>query len=67
MEYLESMSSVEIISQTGQSDIFPVRKEGSGRHHNFYRQIITVPHHVRQHKLYTGPKAEITEGVRRLA
>nr|XP_022318221.1 uncharacterized protein LOC111121299 [Crassostrea virginica] len=46
MEYLESVSSVEIISQTGQSDIFPVRKEGFGRHHNFYRQIITVPHHA---------------------
>uniref|UniRef100_K1PZX0 Uncharacterized protein n=1 Tax=Magallana gigas TaxID=29159 RepID=K1PZX0_MAGGI len=44
MENLESVSSIEIISESGRDvNIYSVREQGAGRHHNFFRQEISVP------------------------
>lgn len=47
MENLESVSSIEIISESGRDvNIYSVRERGAGRHHNFFRQEISVPRQV---------------------
>lgn len=47
MENLESVSSIEIISESGRDvNIYSVREQGAGRHHNFFRQEISVPRQV---------------------
>lgn len=44
MENLESVRSVEIIPESGLDvNIYTVKEQGAGRHHNFYRQEISVP------------------------
>lgn len=47
MENLKSVSSIEIISESGRDvNIYSVRGQGAGRHHNFFRQEISVPREV---------------------
>ncbi|XP_052676301.1 uncharacterized protein LOC128157734 isoform X1 [Crassostrea angulata] len=44
MENLKSVSSIEIISESGRDvNIYSVKGQGAGRHHNFFRQEISVP------------------------